>query len=65
MDLAHPKMKIDLALGPSRRDRLAQKLVRRSLIGTLMAVEIQIAPAVVSSHRSVRKSLPWKESENT
>jgi hypothetical protein len=27
-------------------------------------VEIQTALAEVSSHRSVRKNLPWKESEN-
>jgi hypothetical protein len=38
---------------------------RRSLTGTLVAVEIQIAPVELSSYHSTRKSLPWKESEST
>jgi hypothetical protein len=37
---------------------------RRSPMETLVAVEIQTASAVVSSHRSVMKNLPWKESES-
>jgi hypothetical protein len=31
---------------------------------TLVVMEILEGPAVVSSHRSVMKNLPWKESEN-
>jgi hypothetical protein len=38
--------------------------VRRSLTGTLVVMEILTAPAVVSSHRSMMKNLPWKESES-
>jgi hypothetical protein len=63
-------MKIDLPPGASRKDRLAQTPVskggaRKFMTGTLMVVEIQIVPAVVSSHRSEKKSPPLKESENT
>jgi hypothetical protein len=63
-------MKTDPPLGPSERDRLAQTLasrgdMRRSSMGTLVAVEILIAPLVVSSYHSVMKNLLWKENEST
>jgi hypothetical protein len=62
-------MKTDPPLGPSRRDRLAQTPassggVRRSLMETLVVVEIWTAPVVESSHHSVMKNLPWKESKS-
>jgi hypothetical protein len=54
-------------LGPSWKDHLAQTPVsadgvRKSLTRTPMAVEIKTALAEVSSHRSMRKSPPLKES---
>jgi hypothetical protein len=56
-------------LGPSWKDHLAQTPVsadgaRKSLTGTPMAVEIKTVLAEVSSHRSMRKSPPWKESKS-
>jgi hypothetical protein len=62
-------MKTDPPPGSSWRDHLAKAPtskggMRRSLMGTLVAVEIQAMPTVVLSHRSGRKSPPWKESES-
>jgi hypothetical protein len=37
---------------------------RRSLTGTLVAVKILTVLAMVSSHNSAMKTLPWKESES-
>jgi hypothetical protein len=38
---------------------------RRPPTGILVAAEILTAPAVVSSHHSALKNLPWMESEST
>jgi hypothetical protein len=56
-------MKIDPLMGPSQKDHLTQTPVskggaRKSLIGSLVVVEIQTTPVEALSHRSAKKSPP-------